>query len=285
VDRAVDAVYSSLAFPSDVLPPVTVSISGGQSDITIASESTALPLDPKDGFTVFTTAMPALRTAVDHLAILWCEQLMQVIARTVLSIVDVRHPTGVVGREERIQKLERELLGGWESSLSREELGKGRAGVWSKGKVETLGVGQRLLLRGNVKEWNGIETDARVIVMPVPKLRTYGSAKAFTVLSDRSIGRKKDETEVYACKAPTPEEEEECVPLFPSRTAYLPREVHDDELIGVVSVDVEALAREGKNCVVVVAKRDAGWLIAEFGDREKRTKVIDRSALRTLSLS
>ncbi|GAA5980826.1 hypothetical protein JCM21900_003767, partial [Sporobolomyces salmonicolor] len=73
---------------------ILVSISGGLSDDMIASESASLsslvPADDSNGFAVSTTAIPGVQTPIDHLAILWCHQLMQTVAEALLAVVDAR---------------------------------------------------------------------------------------------------------------------------------------------------------------------------------------------------
>ncbi|KAI9608581.1 hypothetical protein H4Q26_004764 [Puccinia striiformis f. sp. tritici PST-130] len=76
---------------------ILVSISGGSSDTTISSDSSSLTsLAPSNSsLTIFTTGIPGVWTPIDHLAIMWCNQLTRVIANALLDITDPRIPNQV----------------------------------------------------------------------------------------------------------------------------------------------------------------------------------------------
>ncbi|KAL8277966.1 hypothetical protein RQP46_009598 [Phenoliferia psychrophenolica] len=274
---------------------VLVSIGGGLSDVTIASESVSLsslvPLNDSHGFTVFTTAIPGLHTPIDHLAILWCQQLMQSVAQSLLAIVDVRNPRGVVSRQVRVARLSDRLLGGLDTLPKKVE---GRLvdldSIERGSGVRTLAVGERLVVR------EGDHADRTTFLLPIPPVRTYGSARVFSLLTSSSIGRGKDSAyEVYAC---APEDglddlaaKEVCTPLFPSHVSALPLSVHgptspilpgpaEEGTMGYVTIDVTQLAL--KTAIAVVVKPGSSWAIAEFGDREKRVHLVEKSALQLL---
>ncbi|CAH7671101.1 PGAP1-like protein-domain-containing protein [Phakopsora pachyrhizi] len=93
---------------------VLVVISGGASDTTISSDAASLLslAPPSHSLSFFTTAIPGVWTSVDHLAILWCDQLRQVLAKTLLDLTDPRLPRQVGEVEERMEILRSHLVNG-----------------------------------------------------------------------------------------------------------------------------------------------------------------------------
>lgn len=311
VDRGVDKVYEAinsywrqgygLEYGSyserareELSDLVTISISGGLSDTTIASEATSLssllPSNDSHGFTVFTTSIPGINTPIDHLALLWCEQLLQLISQSIISIVDVHVARGVVSREERIAKFGDRLLGGLESAAKRVEGREVALDALEKdGRTTVLKIGERLVVRPpQLKGRN-------VFVMPIPPIQSYGSALVFSVLTSSTIGRGKDSAvEVYACapaKSLDVANDSLCTSLFPSHTSSLPLSLHasaspilptsmQDGSFGYLTIDVAQL--ESKVSIVVVVKLETDWVLAEYGDRQKRVQVVEKSVLRAL---
>ncbi len=88
LDRDVDRVYSFLdkASLNDTL---LISISGGPLDTQIPSDPAALELlpnwDPTRALSSSTTALPGLWSPVDHLAMMWCDQLRSRVAHGFLQ--------------------------------------------------------------------------------------------------------------------------------------------------------------------------------------------------------
>lgn len=311
VDRAVDNVYNDInsywrqgyglefgAYSErareELSDSVMISLSGGLSDTTIASEAVSLlsllPSNDSHGFTVFTTSIPGIHTPIDHLALLWCEQLLQTISLGILSIIDVNQARGVVKRETRVALLGDKLLGGLESSSKRVE-GRGVTlqALKQDGGGRTLNVGERLILRAD-------ETTGRnIFVMPIPPTRTYGSALVFTLLTSSNIGRARDSAvEVYAC-SPNDDldanTEPICTPLFPSHTSVLPLSSHspyspilptaaEDGTLGHLTIDLSQL--ESKSSIVVLVKSENAWVLAEYGDKLKRVQVVEKTVAREL---
>jgi len=323
VDRGVDAVYEGISaywragyglIPTtsatsnaqeELANLVLVSIGGGVSDVTIASESSALtsllPPGHSNGFAVTTTGIPGIWTPIDHLAILWCQQMMAVTAQALLSIVDVRYPSGVVPRAERVARLSDKLLGTLERPPTRLD---GRtvtfASLEREGTATRLSVGERLVIRP------GQSATARAVhLLPVPPVRTYGPARAFSLLTSAGIGRSQDTPiEVYACAfvdAGTAAVDEGaelssplCTALFPSHVAQIPSSTHapvspvlpglgEEDPMAYVTVDVKQL--EGIDAIAVVVKESHGmdWVVAEFGPKGgERVKVVDKTAFQLL---
>lgn len=314
------ALRSFRAPPHDELRDlVLVSIAGGLSDVTIASESVSLsslvPSSGSNGFTVFTTAVPGVHTPVDHLAILWCQQLMHVVAQGLLAIVDVRRAEGVVPREDRV----RELAARWLGALERPpELDAAPASSSSARRVPLAALerGERSTLLG-IGEWLVVrpspsppsqQTQRRTFLLPVPPRRTYAGPRSFALLTSASIGRRRDEAvEVWACGAGARSDADEaegeaeggkdraCRALFPQHVATLPSSPHagvspvlpaplEDGRMSLVALEAEQL--EGVDEIAVVVKEggagEAGkdWVVAEFADRDKRVHVVDKGPLR-----
>ncbi|GAA6012060.1 hypothetical protein JCM10207_005114 [Rhodosporidiobolus poonsookiae] len=320
--------------PSELAQLVTISLSGGLSDLTIASESVSLasliPPSGSHGFTAFTTAIPGVHTPIDHLAILWCRQLMYTIAEGLLAIVDTRRADGVIPREERVRELSRRWLDGLDrprgGDEQKREAGEARVRRVSldtlcKGQaVEHLAVGERVVVRP-VRGGRAGEAARRVIAVPVPPSRTYAGRRVFELLTSAKVGRKRGENiEVWACDkvegAQDGDEDDEfgkraagregerdadephCTPLFPHLVTRLPGSPHssvspllpapiDDEQSGTgglsfLELEAEDEALRGARAVVVVVKGEEEWVVAEWADREKRARVVEKGPLQLL---
>ncbi|ODV58435.1 Bst1p, partial [Ascoidea rubescens DSM 1968] len=94
-----------------------ISITGGRSDTTLPADYTSLAsLVPKsNGFTVFTTGIPGVWTPIDHLAIVWCDQLRKVLSKTLFQLINSNSPTGTYGLNKRMEIFKRNLLSGFDS--------------------------------------------------------------------------------------------------------------------------------------------------------------------------
>ncbi|BGP23811.1 GPI inositol deacylase [Rhodotorula toruloides] len=289
---------------------VLVSIAGGLSDVTIASESVSLasvlPADGSNGFTVFTTAIPGVQTPIDHLAILWCQQLMQTVAQGLLAIVDVRRAAGVSSKEERVAELGRRWLGSLELP-PKEDSNVRRIALDAivRGQTSTqLKVGERLVARPGE-----IVTGRQTYILPVPPIRTYTGPRVFSLLTSASIGRRKDDlVEVWACEASgntarggegdegrgalDETEGSSCVALYPRHVATVPSSPHssvspilpapiEHGSISLVSLDAQQLERK-ESIAVVVKEGGLPWVLAEFADAEKNVHVVEKGALHLL---
>lgn len=134
LDPKIDEIYNEVndfwtkSFSSNHDHPlsevVLISLSGGVSDTTICSDSTAISsiVPPSHGFTVFTTSVPGVWSAIDHLKILWCDQLREVLASALLEIVDSNSHTQTVPRARRTAIFEKYLLSGLERSMVAETI-------------------------------------------------------------------------------------------------------------------------------------------------------------------
>ncbi|PLW30230.1 hypothetical protein PCASD_16329 [Puccinia coronata f. sp. avenae] len=89
-----------------------VSISGGSSDTTVSSDSSSLLslAPPTNSLTVFTTSIPGVWSPIDHLAILWCNQLALVMAKALLHLTEPRQPKQVGSVQDRLEILKSHLI-------------------------------------------------------------------------------------------------------------------------------------------------------------------------------
>ncbi|CAO3697385.1 unnamed protein product [Rhizopus stolonifer] len=115
LDPVLNRVYRNLSaywqldqFETGALQEVTlISVAGGSLDTIVHSDSTGLEgIVPKShGFATFTTSIPSVWTGSDHMAILWCNQFVKRIART---LVDLCHSSQHV--QERMFLMKQSLL-------------------------------------------------------------------------------------------------------------------------------------------------------------------------------
>ncbi|CCH62274.1 hypothetical protein TBLA_0G03370 [Henningerozyma blattae CBS 6284] len=93
-----------------------ISITGGISDMILPADYTAVNtiIPPANGFTTYSSNIPDVWTPIDHLAVVWCDQLRQVIAQLLLESVDSTSPSKVKSLAERIAIAKHLLLSGFE---------------------------------------------------------------------------------------------------------------------------------------------------------------------------
>ncbi|PWN47729.1 PGAP1-domain-containing protein [Violaceomyces palustris] len=128
-DKGVQKVYDKINHQNSKqsgLPPLIISIAGGLLDTQLPSDPTSLSLAgisadcPAARISTYTSSMPALWSSVDHLAIMWCDQLREKIARAFLldsvafgMITEERNQGGTSGKKSGIRR-RREL---WRRAL------------------------------------------------------------------------------------------------------------------------------------------------------------------------
>ncbi|AAS53892.2 AFR521Wp [Eremothecium gossypii ATCC 10895] len=97
-----------------------ISITGGVLDSVLPADYTSLEgIIPSDnGFTTYTTTIPWVWTPIDHLAIVWCDQLRIVVAKLLLELVDRTSASKTRPLPDRMRLARRSLLSGLESSAS-----------------------------------------------------------------------------------------------------------------------------------------------------------------------
>ncbi|EIE85315.1 hypothetical protein RO3G_10025 [Rhizopus delemar RA 99-880] len=169
----------------DVLKDVAiVSIAGGTLDNTVCSDSTNIEsiVPATHGFTIFSTAVPYVWTATDHVSILTCNQLVKVVSKALLDVVDIRRGSQTKPLEDRMRILRGALLSGLENRKgdgSDLELGNLSLLSLSESDVLYLPPGKRLVIQEQQQHQQG----ASMILLP-----TVANANAFAILSDDKIG-------------------------------------------------------------------------------------------------
>lgn len=101
-ERSMEMVYERIHRSINDDGPLVVSLAGGVLDTQLSSDAASLTLDDADSppelrVSSFTTAVASLWSSVDHLAIVWCDQLRYRIARAFLR--DYAH----FGRDFRLR--------------------------------------------------------------------------------------------------------------------------------------------------------------------------------------
>ncbi|KAI8377065.1 PGAP1-like protein-domain-containing protein [Choanephora cucurbitarum] len=153
-----------------------VSMAGGTLDNTVCSDSTNIGsiVPPTNGFTVFSTAVPHVWTGADHVSILTCSQLVKVVSRTLLELVDVRRGSQTKPLQERMEILRQAFLSGLEDRRGDgSDLQLGNLTLFNLKPHEAIFMqpGERLHI-GNQ------EPLAKIMLLP-----TVANANAFAVLS------------------------------------------------------------------------------------------------------
>ncbi|SNX85694.1 related to BST1 - negative regulator of COPII vesicle formation [Melanopsichium pennsylvanicum] len=134
-DRSVEYVYSlinqavSPSAPAGMqqVPPLLISIAGGLLDTQLPSDPSSLSLArigesvAPSRISTYTGSLPSLWSSVDHLAVMWCDQLREKIARGVLldmmafGRVSAERNAGGVSGKASVLRRRREL---WRRALS-----------------------------------------------------------------------------------------------------------------------------------------------------------------------
>jgi hypothetical protein len=105
-----------------------ISIAGGNLDSIVCSDSANIGaiVPATHGFTVFTTAIPNVWTGSDHPAILWCNQIVDVLAKSLIDIVDTRRGGQTKPLDARMQVFRRAYLSGLEQDRRTSDIPFGK---------------------------------------------------------------------------------------------------------------------------------------------------------------
>jgi hypothetical protein len=170
-----------------------VSVAGGGLDTMIPSEYTSLTSLVPDthGFTVFTSSIPNVWTAADHLAIMWCDQVRKALVRAIFDVIDARRPTQTRARPERIQALRKRLLTGMEPVVAKTaiHLAPSMQLTLEHDHATVLAEGERLVIRPLSDSGNH-----RAHVMPIPHVQSLGQGAKFTLLTDQVLATAEGES-------------------------------------------------------------------------------------------
>ncbi|KAL1915161.1 uncharacterized protein VTP21DRAFT_7642 [Calcarisporiella thermophila] len=120
-DQAISDIYREITqywrtgyATGAMLDVVLVSVVGGNLDEIVASDTAVIEdlVPAENGFTVFTSGVPRVWLGTDHLCILWCNQLVRVIAGVLLDVVDARRQEQTKPAKERMRAFRNGLLDG-----------------------------------------------------------------------------------------------------------------------------------------------------------------------------
>ncbi|RMZ79981.1 hypothetical protein DV738_g2953, partial [Chaetothyriales sp. CBS 135597] len=102
-----------------------ISIAGGGLDTTVPSDYANLEsLVPEShGFTVFTSGIPNVWSAMDHLSITWADQVRKVIIGALYDVVDIRRAGQTKPRAERMDVFRKWFLTGLEADAPKQLVG------------------------------------------------------------------------------------------------------------------------------------------------------------------
>ncbi|ORZ24069.1 PGAP1-like protein-domain-containing protein [Absidia repens] len=171
---------------SDILKDVAlISIAGGNLDSMVCSDSANVGtfVPSTHGFTVFTTAIPRVWTGTDHISILSCNQLVKVVSKTLLNVVDARRGSQTKPMDERIRVMEKAFLSGLEGRRGDGtdlNLGELTFHDLTPNQSRFLLPGQRLILDKN----NDHDSQRKMIFLPV-----YEGADALAMLTSYPMGK------------------------------------------------------------------------------------------------
>lgn len=178
-----------------------ISIAGGGRDTTVPSDYTNIAsiVPESHGFTVFTSTIPNVWTAMDHLAITWADQVRKVIIRSLYDVVDVRRAGQTKPRAERMKIFRRWFLTGLEDG-SPKNLRDTAHEV-----LLTLGDGSR----SSVAKTNnvtlrqlGAQDHMSAVLLPIPAVDN-STLKHFSLLTDQQMDMQGsfEKMEVLFCSA------------------------------------------------------------------------------------
>jgi hypothetical protein len=88
------------------------SLAGGNLDNIVASDASSLHglVPPFHGFSVYTTGVPNVWTGADHMAILWCNQLVKRLSTAIIKLVDEKQPSHIKSLHARVGIFRKLLL-------------------------------------------------------------------------------------------------------------------------------------------------------------------------------
>ncbi|RPA94491.1 PGAP1-domain-containing protein [Choiromyces venosus 120613-1] len=249
-----------------------VSIAGGGLDTIVPSDYASISSLVPDthGFTVFTSSIPNVWVGVDHLAILWCDQLMKVVARSMLDIVDVTRPGQTKARAERMRLFKKWYLTGMEPIAEKTLPHKDPTTLLTLDDSHSIvNIGQRLKLDG------ARDGKLEVLYCSVFPLQAGQTAALFSMNMDLS-GDSSGSTRL-ACKNAA-----EDVIELPASVRASRQPFEQAQPFSYLQYDLEDIAEHQFVAIVDKASRIAqGWVIAEFVEK-KGSYVRSNASLRGL---
>ncbi|KAI9923052.1 hypothetical protein PsorP6_002334 [Peronosclerospora sorghi] len=114
-DTEINAVYIRMHLKGGKEDDVVyVSIAGGHKDTLVETSWTNLNSVARSSrsFVALASAIPTLKISVDHFALLWCHQLLKVVAKSLHRVIDVETRTLVKSPSVRLAIVQQVLLCG-----------------------------------------------------------------------------------------------------------------------------------------------------------------------------
>ncbi|KAL1918933.1 uncharacterized protein VTP21DRAFT_2314 [Calcarisporiella thermophila] len=266
---------------------VVVSVVSGRLDEIVSSDTANLNsiVPPTHGFTVFTSGVPNVWLSTDHLCILWCNQLVRVVAKALLDISDARLSGQTKPVAERVEILRKALVDGLEEGFKPPE----RAGHLDRARTLVDLNKLRYTLASPPSFAKNLSTpratlDPESHLIPIPST----TLNSFSLLTDQPLGSRFDVLLCEAMDALLPLDRLLCVSVsahaipvpassareevaFSGRTFQLVEmstgEMHDFQY--VVWMD-----RGGPESV-------SGFVVAEFFNSEENS-VVDASSIKDI---
>ncbi|KAH8930136.1 PGAP1-domain-containing protein [Atractiella rhizophila] len=247
-----------------------VSIAGGVWDSMINSDAAFLSSamfsrgesQPRiTGFTVFTTEIPTVYSSIDHLAVLWCDQLRTRIVQALLEISDAfeqEEGSLTPGPTEAVFKRYLKALPDNQAAFSHQHVHIG-----AEDDIRFLSPEERLSL-----DLPSLEKTTHHV------FRSPSSASTFKVLTSVPIDAFQNVVTVSRCRVLTSHSLEHCHPVSTDRVQTLPRSIGVDgdaqylpgrsEIEGMWALELPMYELEDyQSWVVTVPKSiSAEWIFA-----------------------
>ncbi|GAB6020377.1 GPI inositol-deacylase [Chamberlinius hualienensis] len=118
-----------------------VSIGSGVADVMVKSDLVQLPVDSANSIVVMTTHIPHVWTTMDHLCLLWCNQLVLSIVRSMFELVDVT-------------SLQLKGQSQWRQNVLEKHFLLGNSKAEALRKAEEVTVGHDWIYKDNLMQWS-----------------------------------------------------------------------------------------------------------------------------------
>ncbi|RUS28431.1 PGAP1-like protein-domain-containing protein [Jimgerdemannia flammicorona] len=200
-----------------------VSIAGGDLDGVVCSDTANVNsiVPPSHGFTVFTTGVPDVWVGSDHPAILWCNQLVKVVARSLLEVVDARQRGQTRPVEQRMAVFRLAFLSGLEERVE----GGGEVATAPSDLVSLSNIAEinKVLVHTGHRLIHKPAPEPQVHLLPIPRNTKSNTLHldTFSLLTDQPIGRAQS-FDVLLCTTPSNKPEPR-PPNSPTGAWELPR--------------------------------------------------------------
>lgn len=111
VDQTISQIYKDITSfwqresqHGDLKSVALLSIAGGNLDAIVASDTSSVHgiVPPSHGFSVYSTGIPQVWTGADHMAILWCNQLVQRVSTAIIKMVQPKNPYSIKPLQSRV---------------------------------------------------------------------------------------------------------------------------------------------------------------------------------------